>query len=423
MNKFKFIHTADLHLDSPFKGIKTLAPEHAAEILDSTFRAFTRVVDYCLDLAVDFLLISGDIFDSENRSVRAEIFFLREMKRLAAADIKVYLIYGNHDYVQAGKNSITWPDNVYSFSADQLERVEFTRAGVPIAAIYGRSYPERSFATNIVPDFQAALSGSLFSIGVHHTNVDGNQDYALYSPASLAELKATGIDYWALGHIHKGGILNDKDPMIVYAGNTQGRHINEQGMKACHLVEVADKRIVASFWLPVSQISWEELLIDVTDVTKIDELIGVVDSGLEDLQARYRQALIVRIRLTGRSELYLSLHRQDQLTEIDESLNLHYNHQQPWLLVESVKADLKPPLELDSLAESESFLADYLREYDLDLAKLQAGARDQLVFAQDLMNNRLFKKHFRTFTEEDWLEIAELAKGYAIDSLYQEDEE
>ena len=427
MSSFKFIHTSDLHLDSPFKGIKSLAPEHAAEVLDSTFRAFTRVVDYCIELDVDFLLIAGVIFDSENRSVRAEIFFVRAMERLSVAGIKVYLIYGNHDFMQSGKSNIAWPNNVYTFSEAMVERVEFVRNEVSVAAIYGRSYPERAFAENIIPDFKKALTGDLFAIGVHHTNVDGNQEYAQYSPASLGELKKAGYDYWALGHIHKQAILSEKEPMIVYAGNTQGRHINERGVKACHYVEVVNKLVVESKWLPVSPIVWEELIVDISSVERLDQLLSLIDKKIEELQNKYQQPLIIRLKIVGRSELYFAVQKKEHLEEIEVSLNEHYNRSKPWIIIESVKSDLKPAVDFASLVAYDSFLADYLKEYDKKLAQLQSVDESEddepPEYAQALLNNRLFKKHFRKFTDEDWLEIAELAKGYAIDSLYKEDEE
>jgi DNA repair exonuclease SbcCD nuclease subunit len=416
MSNFKFIHTADLHLDSPFKGIRDVAQQYSAEIMSSTFRAFDQVIEYCIELGVDFLLISGDIFDSENRSLRAEIYFAKGMERLEKARINVYLIHGNHDPLISKQNIYNWASNVHTFPTDAVTRAIYPVDGERIAQIYGRSYPERAFFENSLPAFAAVHEGKNFSIALHHTNVDGNRDYDSYAPTTLREIKSTKYDYWALGHIHRKTILNEREPMVIYPGNTQGRHINERGIKECHYVEVVDGEIAKSKWLPTAQIVWEQIELDITNLTRLDELINMIDEAVVEQKEFYQLPLIMRILLKGRSELYLTLLRQEQLIELEDSLNEHYNNLKQWVIIESIQTDLKPRIELEQIIAGDSFLADYLKQYeqhDFNVVNEES----------ELFKNRSFRKHFQSLTEIDWNEIEEFTRAYAIDSLHEEADE
>lgn len=422
MSSFKFIHTADLHLDSPFKGIRDIAGQFSTEIISSTFRAFDQVLEYCLELEVDFLLIAGDIFDKENRNVRAEIYFARGMERLRQAGIKVYLIHGNHDPLTSKQNNYNWPDNVHTFPASSVTRAAYPNEDLTVAEIFGRSYPQREFTENLLPEFAKKHQGKKFSIALHHTNVDGDKDYDPYAPTSLREIKMTDYDYWALGHFHYKGTLNEREPMIVYSGNTQGRHINERGLKECHYVEIVDNQIINTKWLPTSQIVWEQIGIDVTGLTRLDQLIDLIDETIEDEIERYQRPLIIRLLLSGRSELYLTLKRGEQLTEIEASLNEHYKKSEFWVIIESIQINLRPLVELEQIIAGDSFLADYLKENDKHkLATISDKTGETFDFAADLLNNRSFRKHFRQLTAEGWSEVEEFARAYAIDSLFEEE--
>ena len=99
MSTIRFIHTADLHLDSPFKGMTAMPAERLSRLRESTFTALSKLIDYALESKPDFVLIAGDIYDGENRSLRAQLKFKEGMDKLNSAGIPVFLSHGNHDHL------------------------------------------------------------------------------------------------------------------------------------------------------------------------------------------------------------------------------------------------------------------------------------------------------------------------------------
>src|SRR5699024_3332473 len=114
-NKLTFIHAADLHLDSPFKGLANI-PEHIfSDVLESIYEALGRLVQAAIDMEVDFVLLSGDLFDNERQSLKAQITLRNAFEKLKSHEIHVYLSYGNHDNINGNVHPIEYPDNVYYF--------------------------------------------------------------------------------------------------------------------------------------------------------------------------------------------------------------------------------------------------------------------------------------------------------------------
>ena len=202
MKGFRFLHAADLHLDSPFKGLSEPPPAIARVIRDAALSALDRLVQTALEEQVDFVLIAGDVYDLRDRSLRAELRFLQAVERLQEAGIGVYVVHGNHDPLDGRRAALKWPDNVYFFAADQVESIiAHSRDGHPVARIHGISYPTASVTRPLAPLFQA-VDEPLYQIGLLHCNVDANRAHANYAPCSLEDLLRTRMDYWALGHVH-----------------------------------------------------------------------------------------------------------------------------------------------------------------------------------------------------------------------------
>ncbi|MGD9678658.1 MAG: exonuclease SbcCD subunit D [Vulcanibacillus sp.] len=420
MSSIKFIHAADLHLDSPFKGLIHIPENIYKEIQNSTFQAYDKIIEYCIEHKVDFLLLSGDIFDLEERSIKAQIYFLKGLEKLNNYGIKVYLIHGNHDPLDdLLKTNVKWPANVYSFSSEKVEEHIFSKDNVNVASIYGRSYPNKAFKENIVQDY-IVRDTNLFNIGLLHTNVDGNKEHDSYAPTTLSELKKSAIDYWALGHIHKGKILSDKAPTIVYSGNPQGRNIKETGLKGCLLVEVDKSNISSIKWLTTSRITWEQFDIDISETESYDQLVNVIESKLEKLLFNSEFPLIVRINVLGRSDLHFELHKDDKLEEIQEILNKLYSNQSKWLLVESIKLNTKPLILIDQVLEQDSFLADFFKEIE-EFKKTNIETNNYEDIGSELFNNRSIRKYLSEFSEDDLEDIYEQVKSVAIEYLLEEE--
>ena len=116
---FRFIHAADLHLDSPFTGIRAAAPENVASALYSaTFDSYRNIIDLCISEGVDALLVAGDIYDGADRSLRAQRAFIDGLRNLDAAGIRSFVCHGNHDPLDGWEARLSYPDGCHRFDPD-----------------------------------------------------------------------------------------------------------------------------------------------------------------------------------------------------------------------------------------------------------------------------------------------------------------
>src|SRR5215471_3668194 len=205
MESLRFIHAADLHLDSPFRGLANTAPRLRDELQAATLGAFERIIDHTIQSKADFLIIAGDLYDSKDRSLRALVSFRRQMERLAERDISVFLVHGNHDPLNGWGSEFQLPPNVTTFSG-RSHSEPVIRRGKEIARVTGVSYVRERVTENLAATMTPG-EGSPYSVAVLHANVGGQPGHADYAPVTLDELTASGFDYWALGHVHAASIL------------------------------------------------------------------------------------------------------------------------------------------------------------------------------------------------------------------------
>src|SRR2546422_10321758 len=109
MESLRFVHAADLHLDSRFRGIGRARPALRDRLQSATLGALERVVDHTISVKADFLIIAGDIYDSRDRSLRALVAFRKEMERLAERNIPVFAVHGNHGPLKGGRRGVELP--------------------------------------------------------------------------------------------------------------------------------------------------------------------------------------------------------------------------------------------------------------------------------------------------------------------------
>lgn len=303
MPAIRFIHTADIHLDSPLRGLAAYEGAPVGLLRTATRRAFVRLVDVAVDEAVDFLVIAGDLYDGDWPDHNTGLFFCRQMGRLRAARIPVYVALGNHDAESEITKRLPLPDNVHVFSARAAETVRLESAAV---ALHGRSFHKRETTENLVPGYPPPVPG-FFNIGVLHTALEGDAQHAAYAPCSLRELVARGYDYWALGHVHAHAIVRT-DPAVVYPGNLQGRHIRETGTRGAVLVAVEGERVDIAR-LAVDVLRWHHLEVDVGGLSSLGEVAARVGGRLGELVAAEGddRPLAVRITLYGRSAAHGAL--------------------------------------------------------------------------------------------------------------------
>ncbi|ENI8219061.1 exonuclease SbcCD subunit D [Listeria monocytogenes] len=283
MKEIQFLHMADLHLDSPFIGLSTLPQPLFSAIQESTFQSLERITTVAIKEAVDFVLIAGDIYDSEDQSVRAQARFAKEMKRLEAANIPVFMIHGNHDFIEKHKEKLALPSNVHVFS-EQVEVMSHkTTTGVSVN-IYGFSYNERHIRSSRVGEYKIQGDADFHIALLHGSEVSSSEEHDVYAPFRVQEISKKGFDYWALGHIHKRQLLAES-PSIYYPGNIQGRNRKESGEKGASIITLSEASTTIDF-IGTSLIIWEEAVITLPENSEINAFYRETTKLLESYQGR-----------------------------------------------------------------------------------------------------------------------------------------
>lgn len=298
----RFLHAADIHLDSPLRGLRARAGEQGHEIADAPRRAFVKLIDFTIEQQVDLLLLAGDNWDGGHSDYGSLLFFAEEMTRLNRHGIRVVMIQGNHD--AENQLRLTMPENVRMMPTRGPRSEVYDDLGV---AIHGQSYPRRDVIENLAAKYPAAKSG-VINIGLLHTAVTGYAGaHRPYAPCTIADLRDKSYDYWALGHVHARTVLS-RDPWIVYPGNLQTRMMREAGEKGATLVTVRDGRIEEVEHVPLDVVRWVSLDVDLTGRTTQDGLAGFVNERLQDaVLAADGRLVVARVQLSGVTELHHAL--------------------------------------------------------------------------------------------------------------------
>lgn len=300
----RFIHTADIHLDSPLKGLEAHEDAPVDEIRGATRRAFDNLIELAVEEEVDFVLIAGDLYDGDWKDYNTGLFFVDRMGRLDRAGIRVFIISGNHDAVSRITRTMPLPDNVTLLAARKPQTVLLGDLGV---AIHGQSYPSRAVTENLVAQYPRQDS-NYFNIGLLHTALTGRAGHEPYAPCIVDDLLAKGYDYWALGHIHRREVVS-ADPLIVFPGNLQGRHIRETGGKGATLVTIEDGHVTAAEHRELDVLRWAVCRVDLAECETGEAVYERVRSAMEKEQsAADGRTMALRLHLQGSCPLHAELH-------------------------------------------------------------------------------------------------------------------
>lgn len=304
LNRFRFLHTADIHLDSPLRGLAGHEGAAVKRIRAATREAFDNLIGQALEEDVAFVIIAGDLYDGDWRDYQTGLFFARQMGRLSAGGIPVFLLYGNHDAHSQITRRLVLPENVKVFSTQEPETFGIAEIGV---TLHGQSFRQRDISDNLVPAYPEPIWG-MFNIGVLHTGFGGRGGHANYAPCTLDDLVSKGYDYWALGHVHHAAVLHQQ-PHVIFPGNLQGRHIGEAGPKGAVLVTVEDGELTELLSVPADVVRWAQLIVRVEGCVQTIEVMDRVQKAVEDAAARDSNGrlLACRIELTGQTEVHDSL--------------------------------------------------------------------------------------------------------------------
>lgn len=377
----RFIHTADIHLDSPLRGLAAYPDAPAQRLRTATRDAFHNLVTRAIDEAVDFMVIAGDVYDGDWKDFNTGLFFVRQMGRLRQAGIPVYLLYGNHDADSEMTRRLELPDNVHVFASSKAATFRLDAHRV---ALHGRSFKHAATTENLLPGYPAPVPG-WFNIGVLHTALEGNAEHASYAPCSVAELQARGYQYWALGHVHEHAVLRSGATTIAYPGNLQGRHIRETGARGALLVSAEEGELTAVERIEVDVLRWHRLEVDITPATGLRDSVRLAGQAMEQLleHSAGGHPMAVRVVFTGTSAAHAVLAGQEsQLRQEVIAQAVALDAERLW--VEKVRLSSRAPAALpalageggDALAELQQMAlaagadADFLRSLQGDLQTL-----------------------------------------------------
>ena len=364
MPSYSFVHAADLHLDSPFKGLKRVSPGIAEVLRKSTFDAFDAVIDLCISEQVDALLVAGDVFDSADRSLGAQLKFVDGLKRLAPLGIRSFVCHGNHDPLDAWHSQVSFPDNCCRFGpAVTSSDLRPDDPASPI--VYGYSYPTKEVRENIVPKFEQIVQPGRVAIGLLHANVGADTGHESYAPCTIDDLGKVGIRYWALGHVHTRQELKLPEGLAVYPGNTQGRHANETGARGVYLVTIEENGSIERSFRAVDLVRWEHIEVDISDYEDMDaferEIDHQIDLALERSDGRH---LVYRVHFSGRGPLHGLVNHQEYAEELSSRLNEDWSDRNPFAYCARVTVTTRQDIDRDDLIKREDFVGDLLRFFD-----------------------------------------------------------
>ena len=405
MKRVTFIHAADLHLDSPMSGLKHLPPSIFKKLQESTFEAFTKIVDSAIFHNVDFIILAGDLFDGEDRSIRAQTRFRKEMERLAECGIAVYAVHGNHDHMDGRWAHLPLPENVHIFSHEVEVAKHIAENGTSVH-LYGFRYPKRHVAERMIDQYSRE-NGADLHIGILHGSFEGSSDHAQYAPFRINDLLEKDFDYWALGHIHKREILISQPP-VIYPGNIQGRNRKETGPKGCYLVELDSSGAKTEF-LEAAPVIWENAEIDASKSESYQEIYELCLSLIEE-KRQNRKGTIINLTL---NDVGLSDHELRSITngELLESLQEEEAEEESFVWISGLAVNEKRMWNKEKLAHESDFFSELFKT----AGHFAEGSESALI----LYAHPLARRFLGELTKDDKQRIAEEAEALLVDLLHK----
>jgi exonuclease SbcD len=402
----KFIHAADLHIDSPLRGLDAYQGAPVDRLRGASRRALIALVDLAIEQEVDFVLLAGDIYDGNWADFRTGLFFRDQMLRLHRAGIEVFIVKGNHDAESLITKQLPDIGGVHVFSSRRAETIHRENLGV---ALHGQSFPNRAVPEDLIRGYPKPIPGC-FNIGLLHTSLNGREGHDTYAPTSVQVLCDKGYDYFALGHVHAREVIRERAPRIVFPGNLQGRHAKEVGPKGCELVSVERGVIVAAEFVPLDVVRWHQLRLDVTGISTLNELSEGFSSKAQELAGFLRDRLhAIRVVLEGESTLHkLEAQEPGTLGAAIQASTQDMDDCDIW--VEQVHLGLSLPLDRQATAERTDAVGEVVRLVDslaTDDAMMTAWFAQQLADMKnmptslaDASPSRLGLQEMRTYLAE-----------------------
>lgn len=355
----KFLHAADLHIDSPMRGLARYEQAPEDELRGASRRAFDNLVRAAIEEDVDLVVLAGDIFDGDWADFNTGLYFVNRLGELTSAGIKVVTLAGNHDAASRLTRELRLPDGAFKLAHKAPETLTAEQLGLDVA-VHGQSYAKRDITSNLVDDYPEPVPG-VFNIGVLHTALSGRPGHGTYAPCNEDDLRSKGYQYWALGHVHTREVVS-QDPWIVFPGNLQGRNIRETGSKGFTLVTVSGTEVIDVAHRDADTARWFNCGVDATSAASIDD---VLDQAQTQMDATLNEAdgrlAAVRVTIYGNSPTHDELITQHETVE-NEIRRLATSARGIW--VEKVVIDTKRVVDRLQLAERHDGVGDLLATID-----------------------------------------------------------
>lgn len=372
----KFLHCSDLHIDSPLLGLERYEGAPVEAMRAAPRGALKNIVDLAIEHEVDLVVIAGDIFDGDWKDFNAGLFFTTQLTRLAAKNIPVVLIKGNHDAMSEITKSLRVPGNVTVLNHKKPQTKHFENIGI---AVHGQSFAERAVLDDLAASYPAAVSG-MFNLALLHTNLGGNALHDPYAPTTLDVLKSKNYDYWALGHIHARQVISEMSPRVAYCGNSQGRDARELGAKGCELVTVDGDRVTSEF-MPTDVVRWVQIDLDIAGLNDLDALLEAARLRLmSELDQAGGRIIATRLSLVGTGKLHSALvSAPDAAVAQIRNMAIESSDGSAW--VEKIKRDTRPSYDRSSLEARDDPIGELTRitkHLATTPGELQALASDEL---------------------------------------------
>ncbi len=265
-----------------------------------------------------------------------------------------------------------------------------------------------------------------FAIGLLHTQV-GSTPVGDYAPSTMADLRRAGMDYWALGHVHKHGVLSAPKPVVVYCGNPQGRDPGETEPRGCYLVTVTDDGTITPEFRAVDEVRWQRLDVPVGELSGDEAIARAVADAVDAARTRADRSVVARVRLTGSGPAHAILARPGALAGITDVARGSLGEGSPFAFLESVGDATRPAFNRAERAEADDFLGSVLRYGDDLRARIEAGPDDDPA-ASDPTLDQLIGGLWascrgqpylrgRRLTKPELLEVLDRAEAMVVDSL------
>ena len=420
MGTVRFIHCADLHLDTPFRGLASVDEERARALNNATFDSYANIIDLAIREKVDFVVIAGDVYDSTDRSLRAQFRFRDGLRRLSDHGIRSFVAFGNHDPLNGWSNTLEWPELAHSFGGKCVDVCQVTREGETIAAVHGISFPQEAVTKDLSAQFEKP-DPTIPSIAVLHANVGGDTTHLPYAPTTVEKLSSKGFTYWALGHVHAHRILRVDSPAIVYPGNSQSRHPNETGPKGCCLVTITDGGTPDIRFVPTDTVRYYRGAVDISSCDSIDATQrAVVETCRSVSESSEGRHLVVRLSATGRTPLHGELTRGESFADLSEAIRADLAAREPWIWLERLSQDTRGSYDVDELRQQQDFAGDIVRAY----SGLSGVDADEIALLRNEVEADVLSgsvgKLLTPLTGEEFRHLAQQAMHQTLDRVVEE---